>query len=188
MYGIKIHAFRNAREGNAGGDGQVEPREKERVGRLFARFPNNLELLAYCLHASIADGDPSRVAELLASSPPEAVEDNRFWRFKGWLHSARGELQEAVAAYRKALELNPYDAVSCHQWASIERRMGRVHQVKILELLSKEGQELRREILQMPDVTLVDRTLLERIAKYAADCGDHAAADRLGERLHITGF
>jgi tetratricopeptide (TPR) repeat protein len=180
--GIKSGAFGEAPEKEVEADGRLKPAHRQVVDKLFARFPKNLVLLVYYLQSSSADGDADEVAKVLSSAPPEAVEDGRFWRYKGWLHNARGELLEAESAYRKALEINPYDTVSHQQLAAVERRLNRKEQAETLLLVAKEGQGLRETILHLPDVAVIDRTLLERIAKYAADCGDNVVASKLYDR------
>jgi tetratricopeptide (TPR) repeat protein len=181
--GIKSGAFGQVPEQPLEADGRLAPVHRQVVDKLFARFPRNLELLVYYLQSSSADGDADQVAKVLSSAPHEAVEDGRFWRYKGWLHNVRGELLEAESAYRKALEINPYDSLSHQQWAAVERRLNRKSHAETLLLLAKEGQELRQIILHLPDVAVVDRTLLERIAKYAASCGDNVVANKLYERM-----
>jgi len=179
--GIKAGAFTETEERQLEADGRLKPAHRLVVEKLLARFPRNLELLVLQLQSSSADGDAEQVAKVLSSSPPAAVEDGRFWRFKGWLHNARGELVEAETAYRKALEINPYDIVCHQQMAAVERRLHRKEQAEMLLLLAKEGQGLRETILHLPDAAAVDRPLLERIGRYAANCGDEVVARRLYE-------
>jgi tetratricopeptide (TPR) repeat protein len=180
--GIKSDAFGEAKERELEQDGRLKPAHRQVVDKLFARFPRNLTLLVYYLQSASADGDIEQVAKVLSSAPPEAAEDSRFWRYKGWLHNARGELLEAESAYRKALEINPYDTISHQQMAAVERRLNRKEHAETLLLLAKEGQDLRETILRLPDAAVVDRTLLERIGRYAANCGDEVVANKLYDR------
>jgi tetratricopeptide (TPR) repeat protein len=129
------------------------------------------------------DGDAEEVTRLLAGAPPEAAADNRFWRFKGWLHGARGELDEAEAAFRKAISLNCYDYASRHQLANTLRRMRRADEAKALTELSREGREIRRVLYSLESVAKVPRNVLQRMAKYAKACGDDLVAEKLTLRL-----
>jgi tetratricopeptide (TPR) repeat protein len=159
------------------------PFHRQVVADYLARFPQNLELLAYHLESSMNAGDLDGVARLLPQAPPEAVEDHRFWRYKGWLHAAREELAEARQSYEEALRLNPYDFVTRHQLAAVERRFKNLERVKMLAEVAAEGKNLRRELLQLDSVARVPRELLKRIASHARHCGDDLAARKLQLRL-----
>ena len=158
------------------------PLHQRYLAELFERFPHNMELLVYYLKQASNDGDDDRVTALLALAPPEAVDDNRFWRFKGWLHAVRNELDEAESAYRKALEIHPYDYVAQHQLAAVARRLQKFDEVEALEARARTGNALRREILPLPDVRKGPKELQIRIATYAASCGDDLAARKLLNR------
>lgn len=164
-------------------DEQGLPYHRRVLAEYFQRFPHNTELLAYYLKEATTNGDAAEVARLLARVPPDAVDDNRFWRFKGWLHNVKGEPFQAEECYRKALVLNPYDYVSQHQLAGVQRRLNRPDQVDTLEALACEGQLIRREILQLPDVTKVPPELMMRMATHAAACGDSVTANKLFFRI-----
>jgi tetratricopeptide (TPR) repeat protein len=125
LFGIKLGVYRNQenRDPDAANEGK-DPAHKRAADACAARFPKNLNLMVYYLQTASSDGDVDRVAELLSQLPAEAADDDRFWRYKGWLHSVRVELMDAVAAYQRALQINPYDSVSQHQWAAVERGCG----------------------------------------------------------------
>ena len=168
-------------------DGPVDesgiPYHRKVVQEYFTRFPNNLELLAYFLQLSVTAGDVEEAARLLSRAPPEAEADNRFWRYMGWVHTARGELYQAKKCYEKALFLNGYDHLSRHQLAAVERRFKQLDRVKALEELAREGKMLRRQILQLENVARVPPGLLKRMAAYAEKCGDELAAGQLRFRI-----
>ncbi len=147
------------------------------------RFPHNLEILAYDLDAASSAGQVEEVARLLAQAPPAASDDNRFWRYKGWLHAARGELTEAEQCYETALSINCYDFVTRHQLAGVKRRQRRVDEVKALEELVTAGKDLRRMILQIERVDRVPPQVLKQMADYAQQCGDMAVAGKLLLRI-----
>ena len=159
------------------------PVHQQYLAELFERFPHNMELLVYYLKQASNDGDADRVTELLALAPPEAAEDNRFWRYKGWLHAACDELEQSESAYRQALEINPYDYVAQHQLAGVVRRSKKFEEVEALEIRSRTGNALRREILPLPDVRKISKELQIRMATYAASCGDDLAAKKLFNRV-----
>jgi tetratricopeptide (TPR) repeat protein len=147
------------------------------------RFPRNLELLSYFLKQACLSGDLERAAELLAKAPPEAVDDNRFWRFKGWVHAAQRQYPLAEAAYRHALQLNAYDWRSQHELADVMRKLKRYAELEVLQAQALEGKELRKAIVKLPNVADIPTPLLLRIAAYAQSCGDTVAADNLSQRI-----
>src|SRR5207244_2635452 len=102
------------------------------------------------LEQSCKSGNIDRVAELLAAAPPEASDDNRFWRFKGWLHAARGELLPAEEAYQSAISKNPYDIASVQQLADVMRRLQKQNEADLLQKLAAEGTDIRRDLLRLP--------------------------------------
>ncbi|MBP87242.1 MAG: hypothetical protein CMJ64_11060 [Planctomycetaceae bacterium] len=158
------------------------PVHKRQVAEYFEQFPNNIELFAYFLREASTNGDAAEVARLLSTAPPAAAADNRFWRYMGWLHRDNEEWLEAERCYQKALKINPYDYVTQHQLAAVERRLNRPEFVETLGSLARDGQNLRRELLQLPSVTSVPLPMLQRMAIPAAACGDGAIASRLHER------
>ena len=160
--------------------------QEKLVSEAFQRFPQNLELLVYYLREASTNGDVQRVAELLAQAPPQALEDNRFWRYKGWLHAATGEYEAARAAYEQALRRNPFDWRSQYELADVLRRLRQQDQVDKWAKLAMEGRALWREVMELPDVQSAPISMMKRIAQYARDCGDTRFADCLEYRLNTT--
>ncbi len=164
-------------------DEPVEPEHDRRLRELLERFPGNIELLAYFLQKATTRGDLERVVELLGQAPPEAAGDNRFWRFKGWVHDQGGEGTEAVAAYRKALEIDPFDFVSQHQLAAVLRKSGQTDEAARLTRLAADGRSLRKRVLESPDVRTVPPDILRSMAEYVRGCGEDEIAVRLERRI-----
>lgn len=164
--------------------GDFQQPEADRVMRDYLRrFPGNLELLAYFLEEAVSEQDVERVAELLAEAPAESAKDNRFWRYKGWVHARQRELDEAEQAYNEALRWNPYDWVSRHQLADVLRRGQRYEEVEQLERLSAEGKDLRRTLMELRDINAIPHPLLERMANYCEACGQQQVARHLRRRI-----
>jgi tetratricopeptide (TPR) repeat protein len=163
------------------------PEHDLRLRELLARFPGNLELLAYFLHKAITRGDLEEVTTLLGQAPPEAAGDNRFWRFKGWVHFQDDQTEEAVAAFRTALEIDPFDFSAQHQLGGALRRMGDLDEAARLSERAARGRGLRKTILKQPDVRIMDPAVLGEIAEYARRCGDADLAGRLAARLGQIG-
>ncbi len=172
----------------AAGDGKAPPVQEHdrRLAELLERFPGNLELLAYFLQKATTKGDIDRVAELLAQSPPEAENDNRFWRFKGWVHTQQGEGDLAAAAYRRALVHNPYDFSTQHQFAGVLRKEGNLPEAARLAALAAKGRALRKMILELPDVRSIPPEVQTELEDYARGCGDGLTADRIASRRRLA--
>lgn len=158
--------------------------EHERLlGEVFEKYPDNPELLAYFLSQRATRGDREGVAELLAKVPSSEGDDNRFWHFKGWLDAANENWADAEVAYREALKRNPYAWQTHLELSSVLRQQQRLDEVEQYVALSMKGKELRKTILQLPDVQSVSPELLRQMQVYADECGDTAVAEQLASRL-----
>ena len=174
-------------DGNGNGEERQVPEHDRRLKELLDRFPGNLELLAYFLQKATTRGDIDDVTGLLGQAPPEAEADNRFWRFKGWVHAQSDQPAEAEAAYRRALEIDPYDFATQHQLAGALRKGGKLEAAADFARLAAQGQGLRKSILQQPDVRAIPPPLLREMGSYAAGCGDRDVAARIAARLEQIG-
>jgi tetratricopeptide (TPR) repeat protein len=160
------------------------------------KYPNNIELLAFFLNRAVSGGDAKTAEYLLSRLPPEALEDGRFWRYKGgWqLMVAKSKPQsdpkraelllKALESFREARRRNPYDMTAMHQQASILREMGEMREVEELEAIAAEGLEIRRLVLQS-DSARIDPELFDRIRAYVALCGESEIADAMAQRLQV---
>jgi tetratricopeptide (TPR) repeat protein len=161
----------------------VPPAHETRLRSLFRRFPSNPELLAFFLQQASTAGDIDEVARLLARVPATSRDDNRFWRFKAWLHDARGEMAAADEALAAALRLNPFDHASRHLLADVRRKAGRSADAAREAALAAEGRSLRRLILEQTDVATVQPVVLDRLQRFILGCGDEEMAGCLARRI-----
>lgn len=162
-------------------------RRDRTLNELLVKYPKNLELLAYFLRRALEQGDVNRVKELLTKAPQTAEEDNRFWRYRGWLLQSYDELQQAEVAYQKALKLHPMDWGTRHLLAGLMRRKGDLAESARLEKLVIRAGELRRDIQEQQSVRAITPQSLRALANYAADCGDTLIADSLRAQLKHFG-
>lgn len=169
---------------------QVLAQVKESIARkdrtlddLFAKYPANLELLAYFLRQAVEQGNSDRVADLLAKSPVDAESDHRFWRYRGWLFQSHDDLVEAESAYRQALKLNPLDGGTRHFLAGLLRRKGDLPEAGQLERIALHANQLRRLLQQQKNARLIPQQVLIDLADYAAECEDLLIADSLRAQL-----
>ena len=160
--------------------------EKERVlAELFRKYPLNRELLAWQIDRAIELGDVGRVVDLLGKLPPEADDDNRFQRFAGWAHAQLGDEGRAQQSYNNALRLHPLDWSTRHLLADLRRQQQQFNEVDRLEKLAVLANELRRALDVLPDARSVPKSLLEKLADYAAQCGDELYARSLRRQLSL---
>lgn len=162
---------------------RAQSRKVAVLKELLQKYPHNAELLAYQLRECVLTGNVPRAVELLAQATVEAELDNRFWRFKGWIHSQRNESTEAEAAYRQALKLHPLDSGTRHLLAELLQRQQRTEEVERLRSLVSQANEIRRAIHRAPSARQIPQDVLGKLADYAADCGDKLVATVLKKRI-----
>lgn len=161
--------------------------EMERDARnLLKQFPHNTNLLAFLIDEEITKGRVEHVLALLGQSTSDAERDPRFWRFQGWIHFVRGEVDDAERAYRKALSLHPMDWLTLHRLAELERTRGASAEVVRLEGLVKRAHILRIKIRELPTAQNPPKNLLREIGRLARDSGDSLIAEALQRRLGLT--
>lgn len=157
---------------------------KEQAAReLLKRFPQNVNLLAYLVDEAMSRGYVDRVVELLANAPAAAEADQRFWRFKGWVHFVRGEHEQAEVAYRRALALHPMDWLSMHRLTEALRLLGKPEEITRLQSLVKRSNDLRLKLRNRGSFRDVPVEVLYEIGRLAQDCDDRLIADALTQRL-----
>jgi tetratricopeptide (TPR) repeat protein len=135
---------------------------------LLQRYPHNLELVAYFLNRTIAEGDVDRVRDLLRAVPPELADvDARFWRAKAWCEDTDGESGPAELSLRRAFELDRYWWQIHFQLHDLLRRLGRHEEsarffniYKISKALSNEVKTLAQSVESLDDQGFC-RSLLE---------------------------
>jgi hypothetical protein len=128
---------------------------------------------------------PAR-GRVAGSGPAAALEDNRFWRFKGWLDAATGEYETAKPpTNRRCAETRSIGAAStswrmcCDGSAStIRSTNGRNWPWK--------AEPCGEKCMELPDVQSAPITMMTRIAQYARDCGDNRFANCLEYRLPLN--
>nr|ADI22077.1 hypothetical protein [uncultured myxobacterium HF0200_08J13] len=158
-----------------------EPREH--LAQAVARFPENRDLLAYRIEVALIDYEVELAASLLETAPESALQDPRFWRFKASVHEDRDEIELAVSAVNKSLELYPLGWRSQKILAGLLRRRGDQDNATRLSRQSTEGKHIEdalNSLLESKDwLTVPD--LPGQMVKFARLSGDRDA-EYLGER------
>lgn len=162
---------------------RAQSRKDSVLKELLQKYPHNSELLAYQLRECILTGNVPQAVELLAQATVAAEQDNRFWRFKGWIHANRNEPSAAESAYRQALKLHPLDSGTRHALAELLQRQQRSKEVEQLRSLVSRANEIRRAIHRAPSARQIPRDVLMQLADYAKDCGDNQVASVLKKRI-----
>ena len=146
-------------------------------------FPDNHQLLVYDLDQAVQSGTAMSVARLLARATPAADADFRCWRARGWLFLHVQQYDEARLAFDEALKLHPLDWRTRYYLADWARRTGDLSHAETLHRLAARGKSLEAALLESPDIRSVSSGHLQRLADFAADCGDEVIATRLRQQL-----
>lgn len=162
---------------------QAASRKGAVLERLLAKYPNNLELLAYQIRQATQVGDLEKAVELLAQVTVDGESDSRFWRYKGWVESQRNQDVEAEESYRRSIQLNPLEWTTRHLLAELLQKQKRFDEVKTLRELAKSGNELRTVLQHSPNAKQIPLEILDDLANYAAACGDRQVSEGLRKRI-----
>lgn len=126
--------------------------------------------------------DVDEAGRLLGLVPDQAADDPVFWRYRGWYATKIRDLAQAGEAYRQALALYPLGWQTRHEYANLLRLSGQVEEAGKVQSISAQGSELANEIRRLPHVRDVPPALLNRIARFARDCGDNEVANGIIRR------
>ena len=153
------------------------------INEYAKRFPANPALLEHMLSGAVDAGDTATMAQLLRRVPKDQGDEYMLWRYRGWYHAARGELEAAERAYRQSLSLHPLSWRTRFEYAGLLRRLGRKSEVSEWEKLALQGKAIQQDVSMLVSMRDVDNPLLQRIAEYAEACGDHTVSEGLHHRL-----
>ncbi|TWT56042.1 tetratricopeptide repeat protein [Allorhodopirellula solitaria] len=151
----------------------------------LAKYPGNRELLIASMKLYSGRGDRDQVARLLAEVPTSAARDSRVWRYKGWLHRADDEFQQAEAAYRTAIEKNPYDWKSRTQLGEVLRLQSDMPAAEKQLQIADVGHELETTLMNMDSAAVLPIPVLESMRFNAEQVGDGPVAEQLERRIAV---
>lgn len=149
----------------------------------LVKYPGSRELLIAALKLHSDRGERDQVARLLSQVPASAAGDSRVWRYKGWLHRANDELEQAEAAYRTAIETNPYDWKSRTQLGEVLRLQNRMSDAEEQLLIAETGHELETTLMNMDSVVELPIPVMQTMRLNAEQVGDVRVAKQLARRI-----
>lgn len=156
---------------------------RQTVEELQRQHPSNSILLGFLLEKCIQDGDVSRTEELLRQVSAEDSNDHLLWSQRGWYHTLRGEFEAAETSFKTAISLHPMSWHARRNYVTLLRRQQKSEEVEKLAGLVATAQEIRVELLKLPNAREIPEELLQRIVRYADSCGDTFVRDALQKRL-----
>lgn len=128
-------------------------------------------------------GDEEAVESLLKSATANFEKDNRYWRAKAWLHSARMEYPQAKEGCDRAIQLEPLDWQAYLLRSTVFRLLGKLPEVENDSKIGYLGSELSKQLNQSTRVFSIERTFYERLATFAELCSQPKTASSIRELL-----
>ncbi len=166
------------------GSHSVQMGDAKLVMECLKDYPNHLELQAFVIEQAIAEADMAALGRALQKLPKEAAGDSRFWRYIGTFRDSQRRIKDAAEAFHQSIQLHPLDWKSHHELGAIERVLGHGELAAKHAELGARGKQLEREFMELPNATQADAILLEKLLRFARDCGDQDVVDGLNFRLH----
>ncbi len=161
---------------------------RDEIKTLSHENPENEPLLISRLFAAAQKDATDEVGELLNTVTESGWSDSIFWRYRGWFLHRNGDLENAEEAYLKARDLFSMDWQTWQGLAEVQRALGKLDDARAAQETALAGKELRKHLLQMPDVNNVDPDTLYRIGAYAERCGDELVFQAISKRLHDMNY
>ncbi len=154
-----------------------------RFNQLIERYPNNTDLLFLQMERALESGDQARLAQWLAKLPSSAADDPRSWRLRGQWLQLQDRDDEAVEAYRTAMNKNPYDTRPYQFLSEIERVRGNEQEAARLQDIASHGNALRRMIYSQREIDELDKPVFEAMMVFAEKVNQPLVVKHLQRRL-----
>jgi len=152
------------------------------VDLALKQVPGNPELLAYHLEGLMIEGSVSEVADTL-SKWTDTDNSPRYWRYRGWLLDAQGQLHEAIECYNRSLELDPFDWRSRHELAGLQRIAGQSAESTDNAQIAALGKSVQQRFFELPNAKLADQQLMLDLLEFMEGCGDPDISNALALRM-----
>jgi Flp pilus assembly protein TadD len=119
----------------------------------------------------------------LANAQQAAADHSSFWAVKGSLHTHRGQYDEALAAIKKAIELDEGDEQSAFAWECMGELLIALEDYEKALDVAEHGLELRPHDWRLQELKAAALRGLGRDAE--ADEIEHVVQTRLAEQLAL---
>lgn len=160
--------------------------DQSAIDACLQKYPRNIEVLAFHIEKQIYFDRREEVIDLLKSAPAEAMQDSRFWRFRAWLFQQAEDDEEAVAALKKSIELDPFGWRSRWELASLLRLNGNTQEAEEVQKLALRGKTLQDELYRT-DGRALTWGLVEEMRDYISQVGDPEVLGALDSRIRSQG-
>lgn len=150
--------------------------------KLRDEYPHNVPLLCHALERAIEAYDVEAVERLVADIP-SGTRDSVILRQMAWLKSEHGEFEEARDLLEQSLSEHLVDWHTWHDLAACRRRLGDAEGAAEASENAITGKALRKAVMQLDGTSDLSPDLLNRIAKYAENCGDWRVNTAILQRL-----
>lgn len=154
------------------------------INAYLERFPEHQGLLEHKILLAVDRGDIAEIEQLLARVSWGRETDYMLWRYRGWYHAAKNELEESAEAYSQALAIYPLSWQVRFEYSGVLRRLRRETEYQQNEKTSLIGKQVHQEVIRLANTRDASNQLLERVADYANLCGETAISEALRERLN----
>jgi tetratricopeptide (TPR) repeat protein len=153
------------------------------LNQLSVDFPSNLEVFAARLEREIDRGDEESVEAILRSGTANFEKDNRYWRAKAWLHSARKDYPQAKECCDRAIQIEPLDWQAYFIRSTVFRLLGKRNEVEQDSKVGYLGSDLTKQLNSSTKVFSLERTFYERLASFAELCDQAKIASGIRSQL-----
>ena len=156
--------------------------DQSAIDACLQKYPQNMEVLAYHIEKRIYFDRADEVVALLKAAPAAAAEDSRFWRFRSWLLQQTGDVDQAIAALERSIELDRFGWRSRWELASTLRAHRRVAESRAVQELAMQG-KLLQDALFKTDGRALTWGLVEDMRAYIKEVGDAEVLAALDARI-----
>lgn len=164
----------------------MAPGDQRRINTCLDKYPSNIEVLSYHIERSMFGEDAARVTELLGAAPEVALEDARFWRYRGWVLKQLGNYEEATAALEKSIEIDQFSWKARWDLAAVQRLAGKLKAAEETSELAIRGKRLE-EALFLTDGRNISWNIIFKMHEYIELLDAPDVLNSLERRIRLQG-
>jgi tetratricopeptide (TPR) repeat protein len=167
-------------------ESHFKPGDQSAIDACLEKYPRNIEVLAFHIERQIFFGRTEQVVRLLQSAPAEAMQDSRFWRYRGWLLQQAEDHEQAVEALETSIEIDRFSWRSRWELASLLRLLGRLAEAEQVQDVAIKGKDLQEELYRT-DGRALTWGLVEEMRDYISRADERQALAALDARIRSLG-